>query len=305
MLGLALALGSPSPTPSPSASSALSPDTPHGVAGWALSFFEAFGWPHAILILLAIALLTPRIRRQFFRVLRRVTSFKVGGVEVELKREESQDFQIMTTRDLLAYRKRITEVFEAASYQHQLRDRLGLVYKSLKEGVLKDRTVDIKTMRCTVHVRDVLFDDTLYQLLPYYPGGDGAGRTFPTRFGILGKAWRLSISQFAKDVPKEANKLIEQWGMSREQAEHAGIGRQSFAAICLFDLQGVELGVFYMDAAPKDAFKLDLNPANVDEKLEKAVRDACLTSGLITEVAAVNNELRVRAPNIPIHAMDP
>ena len=48
--------------------------------------------------------------------------------------------------------------------------------------------------RATVHIPDVLFSDTLYQLLDYWPKGKGGGRRFSARFGILGLAWRLEES---------------------------------------------------------------------------------------------------------------
>jgi hypothetical protein len=296
-------MGSAIPTASGTATPA---SLPHGATDWTLSFFKSFGWPHVFFILGLLILLNPRLRRQFMRILRRITHLKTGVVEIELQLEESTDYQEVTTKELRAYRSKIKEAYDTAAARQAIRDRLAGVYRSVTD-LLASLGKTGGDIRCTVHVPDVLFDETLYQLASYYPKGGGAGRTFSTRRGIMGKAWRLGESQFNVRVPALPKTLIEDWGMTWEEAQRAAgqTERQSFAAIPLKNAADVAVGVIFIDAKPPHAFSLDGDDATArDEKLEKAVMQAVANSDLVAALASVNRELFDRAPALPVHSLD-
>jgi hypothetical protein len=97
-------------------------------------------------------------------------------------------------------------------------------------------------LRATIYVSDVVFSEYLYQFTDYYPrhGEAPAGRRFSKRYGIIGRAWRLSETLATGDAFPQAQSrdevirvLREQWGMSKEEAETASHGRPSYLCIAL------------------------------------------------------------------------
>jgi hypothetical protein len=147
-------------------------------------------------------------------------------------------------------------------------------------------------------VQDLLFADALYQLLDYYPyQGSGRGRSFSSRSGIIGKAWRLGKSQYAEVVPVEEGKLILDWGMTRAEADNAGHGRQSFACVVLGSADE-KLGLVFFDSPSPKAFG-----ENKDSKLwtdlEASITKGAAETGLIVDLRALN--LNLIRPSAFIH----
>lgn len=127
--------------------------------------------------------------------------------------------------------------------------------------------------RCTVHVKDMLFDDFLCQLTDYAPRGKGSGRVWTIFQGIIGRVWRWEKAEIQHweenflDDPKQVEKAITEYGMTHDQVHEAAKGRLSLMAAPIKDSKtGTMLGVFYIDADKPYAF-------GSDKATEKKIRN--------------------------------
>jgi hypothetical protein len=123
----------------------------------------------------------------------------------------------------------------------------------LDHSTLPAGTNDQSPYRVTLHMPDTLQPEMLYQLIDYFPHGPfpaTRGRRKSIRFGAIGKAWRLQLSDYSPTVPTNRSDLIKDWGMTAKEADLAGHGRQTFLSVILTDSSKIPLAVFYMDAIP-------------------------------------------------------
>jgi hypothetical protein len=196
----------------------------------------------------------------------------------KLKAEETLDVyrtQVMSRYDLFVQKNSINQIFNNVSEQ----------FVEYINNHLSGSNKKLEDFRCTLHVPDLLFAETFYQLLDYYTdrkSGKTHGRTWSFRFGIIGKVWRSRFSEVTEQVPTDTDKLIQEWGMTDEEAKRAGKGRQSFFCVLIKNENGVVVGMFYLDAKDKFAFtgisndkedvKKDLAD-NFERTLEKNVDD--------------------------------
>jgi hypothetical protein len=241
-----------------------------------------FGWPFMILVILAFFTAWPG---RLALLLRPFESLKLFGAEFVLNRIGGEEVE-----DRLAkLRKREQEKFDreinekGLSFKHH-----RLVDEYIRPNI---EQFAYKNIRATIHVQDLLFEDGLYQLLDYYPNQrlGGRGRSFSSRTGIIGKAWRLAKSQYAAVVPTNEEELILHWGMTSAEAPKAGHGRHSFACVVL--KSGAEvLGLLYFDSPVEKAFgENDSDPAW--HSLERAITKGAIETDLIADLLKLNREL--------------
>jgi len=176
-----------------------------------------------------------------------------------------------------------------------------LVAAIIKSRMAQDPTKNsLPEYRCTIHVPDLLFAETFYQLLDYIPrqsGPETKGRTWSFRFGFIGKLWRSDKqTDIWEDVPTSVQDLIDNWGMTKEEAENAGKGRKSFLGVML-EHNSVPVGLFYMDALETNAFGLD-----TDEALRKLIAAKCQTRQITEDLAYIAEQLRGSAALIQIYS---
>ena len=255
-------------------------------------------WPVVVLLILGSLMVSGAAAHRMSRVLSGFRSVKLpGGIEVVLSEEGAKEAARTSRETFEGYRAEAVAEFDRLARVHNIRNKV--------EGVLRSERVrgvtnvdDLPGFRCTVHVPDAVFADTLYQLIDYYPRGGGAGRVWSIRYGIMGRAWRLDETQIEASVPSEELQLIERWGMTREEAAAAGQGRQSFAAIVLKDEERNSVGLFYMDAKDEMVFG-STRPRRA--RLETAVREASREYGLTSALSATRFSLLRRSPFIQLH----
>ena len=208
-------------------------------------------WPLVVLIAIGIAV-TDRGRRLLRPILRRLRKISGGGFALELSPEAAVATKADVEGAVRDFSVPLGEQFEVLAYAKKIRVVLGSVVNTLHP---KEECKPGCDHRATVYVSDALYRDALYQLVDYWPAGTGSGRRFSLRFGILGRAWRLEETLYAPRIPADRPKaLINSWGMTQEQAEMAGRGRQSFFCGVLRDDKGVLVGVLYMDSMKPKAF---------------------------------------------------
>ncbi len=240
-------------------------------------FVRVVAWPLVVVFAISVAVTDRgrRVLRPILRRLRKVTG--PGGFALELSEEAAAATKADVEGAIHEYSGALRHEFDRIAYAEDVRSRVGT---SVSRALSQHRLPEDHDYRATVHVRDALYRDALYQLVDYWPDGGGADRRFSTRFGILGRAWRLGRSLYERDVPTSPESLICQWGMTAEQAERAARGRRSFVCVVLRH-QGSLVGVLYIDAKVGSAF-----PDDIETRLE--------ASPEVAEVAAAVGRVHAR-----------
>ena len=168
-------------------------------------------------------------------------------------------------------------------------------------GELQD---DMTDLRCTLHVEDSLFEEGLLQLVDYYPSGGGAGRAWSSRFGLIGRAWRLKQSVVQGKVPKGKESLIREWGMLQVEADNAGRNRQSFAAILLQTEAGDDVALLYLDHPKELVFGDEAGtPAErlKAERVVEAIIAATAKMKLAEDIGVARGRIGLIGPYIKIY----
>jgi hypothetical protein len=179
----------------------------------------ALTWP-LVIGLLALYLLRSQSSISFFRQLASVVSnVKIPGA---LEIHHSTAVKSSQEDVLRAYRQQVIASYDAVAAQFKIAETMSRVVDGpitkFYGGTLP------KKFRCTVHVQDMLFQDSFYQLIDYLPrsasGVRGThGRAWSVLRGIVGQSWRLEESRFESSVPKTPRDLILSWGMIKQEAD--------------------------------------------------------------------------------------
>jgi hypothetical protein len=260
-----------------------------------LQTLEVIVWPLLILVILGLLLLTPSGAALMRTVFARIRGVEALGVKLDFTEASATKVRESLEETFHRYRQ---------DSQHEF-DRLERMYdinfyrtEVLSKCVLPHIAEEVKNdFRCTIHVQDLLFEESLYQLLDYIPSGGGRGRAFPVRFGILGKTWRSQKSQGQGTVPTDAERLIVDWGMTPDEALGAGRGRQSFACAFLRSAENAPLGVFYVDSMQRNAFGTSQEEREV---FLDGIEEGAKTWGLIVQLESLIKDTRRGAPGVRV-----
>jgi hypothetical protein len=257
-----------------------------------VDFAVALVWPFFAIFLLVLVL-TPPGRRVFGPVLGRLKTFKAGGFEFDLTEAGATAARGEIEDTFQTYRTTIRREYDRQARIYNVPEKHSDIMESLRNPVLPAELWE--DLRATIHVPDILFADTMYQLLDYYPGGGGAGRAFPVRRGVLGLAWRTGEPQVEGKVSTVPRELVIRWGMTIQEATAAGQGRKSFLCVVLKDRKSA-VGVFYLDSKQPAAFgtTVENNP------IVSAITKACEDYGLTAALGELGTEMRRRGPAIRI-----
>jgi hypothetical protein len=215
-----------------------------------LEALDIAAWPGAALLMLW-TLTTQRGRLLLRPILRRLRKLNApGGWGVELSEDAAAETYADVDAAIKTYAPVLDAEFGRLAHAERVFQQLG---KTIDAGLTKVE-LDAEGLRATVHIEDALMRNALYQLVDYYPTRQkGAGRRFSTRFGILGQAWRLGMSEVVSAVSTREDDLVKGWGMTRAQAKTAAKGKQSFLCATLIH-NGLPVGLLYMDAKPAGIF---------------------------------------------------
>ncbi len=253
-----------------------------------------FSWPTLVALILIYFAFSKLAPYKLAKVLRPFRSLRLFGAEFVLSDEVGADAE----QAIVIYRKRVKRQFDALVESYAVRVKLESVINSVQTTIPALKLVS--DVRWTIHVPDMLFADTLYQLVDYYPRGGGRARVFSFRFGVIGLCWRSKEAVVKGEVPTDPKKLLGDWGMSEEEAKASGSGKQSFVAIPLRDESNTPVGVFYMDSKQTKAFATD---APAKELLEQTVVKACSDLKLTTSLSNINDDLKNKRPMIRVHEL--
>lgn len=258
-------------------------------------------WPFVVLIIVLILMFHKNASQRISEIFRGFKSVKMFGAEFVMSEEGRQQVTKGVREAFQEYRNQAKAEYDRLAGANNIRGKLEQVLSTIKVQVEgKEKSLkEITGLRCTIHVPDAIFAETMYQLLDYYPMSGGRGRIFSVRYGILGKAWRSGESITKENVPKDKRELILDWGMTREEAAAAGQGRQTFSCIVLCNKEETAVGVLYMDVPKKNAF----GGKNESDKpaFHKEIFDKCQDYNLIAGLDNIKRELMARAPIIKIY----
>lgn len=201
---------------------------------------------------------------------------------------------------LRSYRQQVITTYDAASQQSNIADTMSRVVEDLRTGFFAGSLPE--KFRCTVHVQDLLFQHSLYQLIDYLPRKSwGAavstrGRAWSVRRGLIGLSWRLEENKGEGSVPKDVKQLINDWGMTKEEAEAAS-GRQTLLCYLVKAKNQSPLAALYFDSEPQDAF----GDKDKMKKLEEEIAVAIKKYGLDDALEKVWQKVQASAPLIEIY----
>ncbi len=264
--------------------------------------FDALAWPVVVLIVLIVLIIlfsSDTAASKLSNIFKPFKSVKLFAAEFVLSEEAKSSTEGILTK----YKKQVKEQFDKWIQRKNLTFSFHAVIQEDIHEFFAVHNIDKSSFRFTIHVPDLLVENTLYQLLDYYPKGKGAGRVKSIRFGIIGKAWRLQQSQVNANVSTDETNLITDWGMTKKEVEESGAGSRniSHAAIILKD-KSIPLGVFYIDAPLSNAFNDPRNyNSDVSKQLIQKVEEACKTKGVIEILSKLSEELRGKAPLIKLY----
>jgi hypothetical protein len=263
---------------------------------WLVSLVGKIAWPLALLFALAMIGWNSRLRRIFGTGTRLVRKVSAGGIEMEISAEAVDEI-----RDKLraSFRELVGSARDEFERMADLQD-LDRHLEAVVEGALLPKVTGTRPggLRATVHVRDIVFRDYLYQLVAYYPLGGGAHRRFSQRYGIIGRSWRSGKSHGTGDAfgaRASSETLIEEWGMTRDETHGVLNSRPSCLSV-LLRVDSVPVGILYIDSTARDAFG--------DTKAAQELVDSLETHPLVVKLAAsverTLTPLRVGGPNLDL-----
>jgi hypothetical protein len=267
------------------------------------ALLAAIAWPLAILAVAYVLFIHDKGNQALMKLVSRFRRVKAAGIELELSWEGASETRAFTDRQFRELRTLASSEFDRLVGVWSIDERHEHLVTNHIIPVLQAAPGDSE-FRSTIHVPDVLFRGSLYQLIDYYGDAPGKrGRAFSIRFGIVGRAWRLGEPQIEGRVPTNSEELVREWGMTRGEATERGHGKHSFAAIPLRDEKGVSVGVLYLDARRENAFGTATHAKGADElgqRLIEAVAEGATATGLAEALAALTAELRKRGPAIQV-----
>jgi HAMP domain-containing protein len=251
-------------------------------------------WPLALLLTLLLIAFSSHLRRIFGATSKLVRKVSAGGVEMEISSEAADQVRQHLKG---SFRELVSSARDEYERMADLQD-VDLRLKAAVDEHLIKAFPEAKGLRSTIHVRDIIFKDYLYQLLDYYPGGGGAHRRFSQRYGIIGRSWRSKKSHgtgSAFAAARSEEELVAQWGMTDDEARGKLKAKPSCLSILLRS-DGLLVGVLYADADTVDAFGTTAQAQTLVDKLEGVDE----VRRLATAVERTLAPLRTSSPNLDI-----
>ena len=134
-----------------------------------------------------------------------------------------------------------------------------------KRAGIEDNSGNLRTTlhRVVPPAEDGASAEELEQLLPYVGGrGNGPGRTFSIRSGVIGKAVReknaFAASRQSDDYEKFLSELVREWSYTDQDARKLTPDRRAWMAVPIFSPKMTVAAVVYLDSSEKDFFTAEL-----------------------------------------------
>jgi hypothetical protein len=247
--------------------------------------------PLTVLLLFTLVAYNARLGRIFGLGTRLVKKISAGGVQIEINSETVQ----LVQRQLHGT---FADLITSSADEYERISDIQEIPTHLKNAILENDLKSVDGLRATVHVNDVIFPEYLYQLVNYYPKGGGANRRNSQRYGIIGRSWRSRTSHGTGDAFAgigSVEALVENWGMTEEEAQGQVSGRPSSLSI-IVSHENIPVGILFVDSTKKDAFGDDNEATEFANRIAESDSVHRLGKALAMTLAP----LRTAAPSLRI-----
>jgi len=239
---------------------------------------NVIAWPVTVIIAIFFLSASKTLQQGSKSIFSRVSKLKAGGYEVNFSQEGAKKLKKDFEGSLADFADQSKIEYTRSARTHMVREALRAVLDEIhrvSKNITMPTSQGIKDrdIKATVHILDVLYEDSLYQLVDYLPTGGGSGRRFSTRFGAIGIALRLGSSQFwnSRDPDKAFDRLITHYGMNKEEAAHAG-DIEYVLAIPLLDSKGNRPGIFFLKSDKISSITNVILPSDDDPTYHKQLK---------------------------------
>lgn len=269
---------------------------------------SAVAWPIALVALVIMLLCSKSLKRALGLTPKLVRKIKAGGVEMEINADVADDVRNLLENSINELLDKARTQYRQAVILQQIDYHLSRALISALPRVLTAKGLPSKGPkrgddRGTVHVQDIVFPEYLYQLTDYFPRQlkGGSNRRFSQRFGVIGRVWRLEQSIGEGDAvygaPAE-EKLVKEWGMTREEALSPTRTRPADLCVLLRspDDGNSKIGILYIDSSHTNSFGNEAQATDVAIALAAEPEILELAKAIARGMAP----LRLAAPNIEI-----
>jgi hypothetical protein len=274
---------------------------------WIIGQLVRLAWPQVALICFALAIASARVRRGLSSAWKRAQKLKWGGVEIELSQETAKELAASAEDAFKSYRLQANRFIRHQVSAFDVRTHLETTIANPSLVGKTGQILSAPGFRCTLYIRDVLFEDTLYQLVDYYPwdGNSTAGRAFSSRFGIIGRAWRSGQHLGEATVPTDEDVLVRDWGMTKEEARRGSRNRPAYICSILrtpgeagaAGAAGTAVAVLFADSTEVGAFGSKDQAAQLAQTLARVA----LETELSVRLKDLRNELNKYSAAIETH----
>lgn len=254
-------------------------------------------WPLIIVLLVVYVLHSKGFIDSIKQLATTVSNLKIpGGLEIAFHSTEVKSTLEEALKD---YRDQVTKKYDALAAQYQIAETLARIAEGPIAEFLKGKKL-AANFRCTIHVRDTLLDNSLYQLTDYVAVGrkatGGKGRAWSVRRGMIGRCWRLEKSEVMGSVTNNKHELIENWALIKDEVEYVERNQSILCHLMTAQNQS-PLGVLYLDSEPASAF----GDQNVMDAFMQAVAAAVKKFKLDDALEQVWEQAKRSAPLIKIY----
>lgn len=151
-------------------------------------------WQFVALCVLVFLIFSPNL----LRLLTRFRRIGFLGTEIEFSQEEAEKLSLDASQLFTDVSQKVNSAFQHCSSRLELKECFRRTMEAIrtKSGIRSWPD----GFRATIHVADVVYGETLFQLLDYFPQGEGKGRRKSIRFGIIGLAFRSEEDQAQPDL---------------------------------------------------------------------------------------------------------
>lgn len=265
-------------------------------SAWRFIMEHLLSWQVVVLLIVGYLLFFPKAALRIKELFEPFQSLKLFGQEFVMDRKGGRDVEAVISQ----FRRRIQKQLDKRIKRLQINEKRNHIMAGTLRIIFEE--LRPRDLRSTIHIPDVLFAETLYQLLDYEPAHPESprGRTFSSRFGIIGRAWRLIETEYAPQVSPDSRDLMRYWGMTEEEAKKTATGRQSFGCVVLKNDAGKPVGIFYLDARNAKAFGEETE-SDAWKRIESAVLVEAKDSGLVDALETIHRELIIASPRVDIY----
>jgi hypothetical protein len=257
-------------------------------------------WPFVALVFGSLLLCVPGSAR---RLSEAFVGFKLKawGTEMDFSQEGAKKAVKLTDEVFSDFEKSANAEYKRCVARRDISELLSSALESARQGTAGFQDLP-KGFRATIHVPDIVYDETLVQLVDYWPSGGGRGRRKSVRFGMIGLSCRTKSFQSEPKLSQARRELVTKWGMTDTEALDAAARRAACACVVLKDERDVIVGLIYYDAtevtANQQTMVFDNKVGTFGGILENRAKD----TGLLDSLKKLKDDLEPYATRFRLHS---